>query len=226
MQSKGAAMKEKFPEKYAILLLGPPGVGKFEYTLDMAWDYLRKGDSVIYITTERSPEEVKERAKSMGLELERYEGKGLIFIDVYSWSVRKKYDAGLSIDNPSNLNEININIKKAVDRLPPSRRLIFDSLSPLFLHNPPEAVTKFFQVLTSRTKAEYGSILCTLQDGVHDPRVVNTLIYLVDGLLEMEYEEGEKLIRKLRIHHLRGMQIKQGWIKFDVTEKGFKLMDI
>lgn len=216
-------MKDKFPEKYSILLRGPPGVGKFEYCLDLAWQYLNAGESVIYITTERSPEEVKERARNIGFDMTDYEGKTLIFVDAYSWSVGKKYGAGYSIENPSNLNEININIKKAVDRLPQNRHLIFDSLSPLFLHNPPEAVTKFFQVLTSRTKAEYGTILCTLQDGVHNPRTVNTLIYLVDGLIEMEYEEGEKLMRKLRIHHLRGVQVDQGWIRFDITEKGIRI---
>lgn len=214
-------MKEKFPEKYAILLLGPPGVGKFEYCLDLIGYYLKLGESVIYITTERSPGEVKERANAIGLDLAPYEGKDLIFIDAYSWSVGARYEEGLSIDNPSNLNEININIKKAVARLPPPRRIIFDSLSPLFLHNPPEVVTKFFQVLTSRTKAEYGFVLCTLQDGVHDPRIVNTLIYLVDGFIQMEY--GDKLIRKLRVHHLRGIPVDPGWVKFEITEKGFKI---
>jgi KaiC/GvpD/RAD55 family RecA-like ATPase len=213
-------MKDKFPEKYAILLRGPPGVGKFEYCLDLAWYYLTRNESVVYITTERSPEEVKERAGSMRIDLNRYEGSSLLFVDAYSWSVGKKYEPGYTLDNPSNLNELNIKIKKAVDRLSPPRHLIFDSISPIFLHNSTEAVTKFFQVLVSRTKTEYGSILCTLQDGVHDPRAVNTLIYLVDGLIEMEYEEGKNLIRKLRIHHIRGVRVDQSWMRFDVTDEG------
>lgn len=216
-------MKDKFPEKYAILLLGPPGVGKFEYCLDLAWHYLTREESVVYITTERSPEEVKERAMSMRIDLGRHEGTSLIFVDAFSWSVGRKYDAGYTVENPSNLNELNIKIKKAVDILSPPRRLIFDSISPLFLHNPTEAVTKFFQVLVSRTKTDYGSILCTLQDGVHNPRAVNTLIYLVDGLIEMEYEEGQQLMRKLRIHHLRGVRVDQSWKRFDVTEEGITI---
>lgn len=216
-------MQEKFPEKYTILLLGPPGVGKFEYCLNLTKYYLEVGDSVIYITTERSPTEVKERAEAIDHSLEDYEGDRLIFVDAYSWSVGKKYEAGYSIENPSNLNELNINIRKAVEHLKTRRRLTFDSLSPLFLHNPSESVTKFFQVLTSRTKTEYGSLLCTLQDGVHNPRIVNTLIYLVDGLIEMKYQEGEKLKRKMRIHHLRGVQVDQKWMVFDITDKGFRL---
>jgi hypothetical protein len=78
-------------------------------------------------------------------------------------------------------------------------------------------------VLTSRTKAEYGFILNTMQDGVHDPQVVNTLKYLVDGYIQMDFEEGKKLIRKLRVHHLKGISVESGWVKFDVTEGGFKI---
>lgn len=217
-------MKVEFPEKYAVLLLGPPGVGKFEYCLDLIGRYLRLGESVIYITTERSPGEVKKRAKAIGLDLAPYEGKELIFIDAYSWSVGMGYEEGLCIDNPSNLNEININIKKAVNCLPPRRRIFFDSISPLFLHNPPEAVTKFFQKLTSRTKTEYGFILCTLQDSVHDPQIVNTLIYLVDGFIEMEFG-GAGLIRRFRIRHLRGIPVDPRWFRFEITEEGFKIGD-
>lgn len=218
-------MKVEFPEKYTVMLLGPPGVGKFEYCMDLISTYLKHGESVIYITTENSPNEIKDRAKTIDFDISSYESKGLIFIDAYSWSMGMKYEKGYSIDNPSNLNEISINIKKAIDQLPVPRRIIFDSLSPLFLHNSPEAMTKFFQKLTSRTKTEYGFILSTLQDGVHDPQIVNTFIYLVDGFLQMEYVAGDTLIRKFRVHHLRGMSIEPGWIKFEITEKGFKMGD-
>lgn len=216
-------MKDKFPSNYAVLLSGPPGVGKFEYCLDLSKYYLTRGEKIVYITTERSPWEVKERGKSVGFDFSGYEGKSLLFIDGYSWSVGRKYDKGLSIDNPSNLNEMNVYIKKAVDTLSPPVRLIFDSVSPLFLHNPPGAVTKFFQVLTSRVKAEYGFILITMQEGVHDPQIVNTLKYLADGFIQMDFEEGKELIRKLRVHYLKGVPSNSGWIRFDLTEKGFKI---
>lgn len=218
-------MKEKLPKNYTVLVAGPPGVGKFEYCLDMIGYYLEKGEKIIYLTTEQSPIDIKSRAKNTGLNLEEYEGKNLIFIDCFSWSVSEKYEGGFAIDNPANLNEISINLDKAVKKLGKPVRIYFDSISPLFLHNPQSAMTKFFQVLSSRIKSDYGFILYTLQDGVHEPLLVNTLVYLVDGFIQMEFrEEGEQLERKMRIHHLRGIPSDQNWVRFEI-KNGFKLSE-
>ncbi|MFH1773655.1 MAG: RAD55 family ATPase [Methanobacteriota archaeon] len=216
-------MKERFPKSYTILLAGPPGVGKFEYCLDMIGYYLEKGEKIIYITTEQSPNDIKARAKKIGLNLEEYEDKKLIFIDCFSWSVGEKY-GGFFVENPANLNEISINLDRAVKKLGKPVRIFFYSVSPLFLHNPQTAMTKFFQVLSSRVKSDYGFVLYVLQDGVHDPQLVNTLVYLVDGFIQMEFKEDEKLERKLRIHHLKGIPSDPNWVPFEV-KNGFKLLN-
>jgi KaiC/GvpD/RAD55 family RecA-like ATPase len=204
-------------------LYGPPGVGKFEYCLYLIKSYLEKGESVVLITTERSPGEIKDRAKNYGLDLAQHENKSLVIIDCFSWSVGSKYEKGLNIDNPANLNEININIEKAIGMLERPVRIILDSLSPLFLHNSPGMMTKFFQVLTSKVKTEYGFILHTLQEGVHDPQIVNTLIYLVDGFLQMKFEEEDHLVRKFRVHHLKGIPSDPVWVTFRIGKKGFEV---
>ena len=215
-------MKEKFPKNYTVLVSGPPGIGKFEYCLDLMSYYLKNSENVIYLATEQSPHEVKVRAKKIGLNLEEYENKSLIFIDCFSWSVGEK-PGGFFIENPANLNEISISLDRAVEKLGKPVRFFFDSISPLFLHNPQSAMTKFFQVLSSRVKSEYGFVLYTLQDGVHEPQLVNTLVYLVDGFIQMEFKENKRLIRRLRIHHLRGIPSDPGWVRFEI-KNGFKLL--
>lgn len=214
----------EFPTNYTVILYGPPGVGKFEYCLDMVRFWLEKGENIIFITTERSPEEIKKRADEYGIGIKDREGEQFLFVDSYSWSVGKKYDKGLTIENPANINEISIVIDRAVQSLKKPLRMVFDSLSPLFLYNSPDAMTKFFQVLNSKVKEDYGFILYTLQEGVHDPRVVNTLIYLVDGYLQMKFEEEEMLERKFRIHHLKGMVADPTWRTFKIGEKGFEFV--
>ncbi len=215
-------MKESFPEHYSVLLYGPPGVGKFEYCLDLANYYLEKGEKVVYMTTERSPQEILTRAASLGMDLAKYEESSFVFVDAFSWSVGEEYDKGFSISNPANLNQVIFSIEKAVTKLGAPVKIIFDSLSPLFLHNPAEALTKAFQLLASRAKTEYGFLLATLQDGVHDPQMVNTMIYLVDGYLEMKFEEEDSLERKLRVHHLKGLESDPSWLTFEITKEGFR----
>lgn len=214
-------MKEKFPKNYSILLSGPPGVGKFEYCLHLTKYYLGIGENVIFITTERSPFEIKTRAKDSGLDLDKYEGRNFMFVDCFSWSVETKYDKGLVLDEPTNLSELILFVEKAGDKLGKQVRIIFDSLSPLFLRNSTEKIMDFFQVMNSRIKSDYGFILYTIQDGVHNPMIMNTLIYLVDGYLQMEFQDGELLERKLRVHHLKGLSYDTDWVKFKIVDGKF-----
>lgn len=216
-------MKELFPPNYTVLLYGPPGVGKFEYCLDLICYYLKKGEKVVYVTTEDSPDVIKKRALSYGYDLEKYENKTLIFIDCYSWSVGAQYEKGLNISSAANISEINVSLEKAVNTLKKPVRIFFQSLSSLFLHNSPNIMTKFFQGLNTRAKMDYGFILCTLQEGVHDPQVVNTFVYITDGFLEMKFFDEHGLKRQMRAHHLKGIDYTTEWIEFELTKKGFVL---
>ena len=213
-----------FPEKYSAILTGPPGVGKHIYFLDLMKKYLENGESVTYITTERSPREIKEIAKKAGLDLDQYEGSKFIFIDLYSHSTGERYDNGFTIDNPANLNLITVNLTKAADIVGKPMRLFFDSLSTLFLHAPEPEIKKFFGVLSSRVKTDYGSITYTLQDEMHDDQTVVGLKAMVDGVLEMRFEEGPPMKNLFRIHHAKGLKTTPTWHEFEVEEGVFKII--
>jgi KaiC/GvpD/RAD55 family RecA-like ATPase len=215
----------EFPDKYTALLIGPPGIGKYEYCLDLVKASLEKGEKVVYVTTEKAPEEVKARARALGFELDKHEGESFIFIDIYSYSSGTKYEKGLHVDNPANLNLISINMTKAVEKLGKPVRIFFDSLSTLFLHASENEIKKFVGTLCSRAKTDYGFILYTLQDEMHNEQTVITLKHLVDAVLEMKFEEGPPLKRKFRIHHAKGMTTAPIWHTFDVTDTGFEFIE-
>lgn len=217
-------MKE-FPENYTAVLTGPPGVGKHTYFIDLVKFYLEKGESITYITTERSPREIKEIAKKAGLDLDQYEGGKFIFIDLYSHSTGERYDNGFSIDNPANLNLITVNLTKAADIVGKPMRIFFDSLSTLFLHAPEQEIKKFFGVLSSRVKTDYGFIIYTLQDEMHDEQTVIALKHMVDGVLEMRFDEGPPLKNLFRVHHAKGLKTTPTWFEVEVGEEGFKILE-
>ncbi|MBU1111549.1 MAG: ATPase domain-containing protein [archaeon] len=62
----------------AVLLTGAPGTGKTIFTLQYLIEGAKKGQPGLMITPELSAEEIRMHAKSLGLDLEKYEKKGLI----------------------------------------------------------------------------------------------------------------------------------------------------
>ncbi|MEE9341363.1 MAG: hypothetical protein V3V21_06860, partial [Thermoplasmata archaeon] len=125
----------------------------------------------------------------------------------------------LRIDSLSNIESIGLSISKAAVRLGEPVRIIFYTLSTLFLYNSPQAMAKFFQIVSSRVKNEYGSILYVLQEGVHDDRTVCLLESLVDGVIQMRYDEN--LGREWRVHHYRGRASDPRWTRFDANKYAF-----
>ncbi|RMF91221.1 MAG: hypothetical protein D6733_01715 [Methanobacteriota archaeon] len=222
-------MKELFPERYSVLLIGPPGVGKHEFCVDMAHYFLEKGEKVVFLTTERSPEDVENRSKTMGRDLSSL-SEGLYYVDCYSWCLGRAPRAEgaskrnvLRITSPENLNEIIVKIEKVINVAGGRVRLILHSLSPLFLHNDDREVIKFMQLLVTRIREEGSFILAAIQEGVHSPSIVNTLTYLMDGVVQMRFYEDERLERQIRAHHLKDISVDSGWKTFTVDEKGFNI---
>lgn len=223
-------MKELFPERYSLLLTGPPGVGKQLFCIDMANHYLEKGEKVIFLTSESSPEEIQKRAQDLGYALPEHK-ENLYYVDCYSWSLRqgtqsKEADQKVvKISSPESLNEIIVKIERIMGIFGSRIRLIIHSLSPFFLHNEDKEVIKFVQLLETRIKEEGSFIITALQEGVHSPSTVNTLKYLMDGTIEMRFYEGENLERQIRAHHLKDLPGNPAWKEFTFEKKeGFKFL--
>lgn len=65
-------------ENSTVLLTGAPGTGKSIFALQFIVEGAKKGEPGIFITTDETLESTRSYAESIGLELEKYEKKGLI----------------------------------------------------------------------------------------------------------------------------------------------------
>ncbi|MFX1341050.1 MAG: hypothetical protein ACFFAL_00005, partial [Promethearchaeota archaeon] len=58
--------------------------------------------------------------------------------------------------------------------------------------------------------------LYLLETGVHTEEVVNTLRFSVDGVIEVQDEEEKnQLVHKIRLAHLRGIQVDTRWLVYN-----------
>jgi KaiC/GvpD/RAD55 family RecA-like ATPase len=220
-------MDEVFPKKYIVLLLGPPGVGKSEYCLDLMKGYLKNGEKVVYVTTEKSPSEIRKRMRELGEDLGAYEGESFLFIDVFTRDSGPKDEKVLYVDNPANLNMTSVKLSEAANALGKPVRIIFDSLSTFFLHASESEIRKFFESINTKIKMDYGFALYTLEDEMHDDKAVTALKAMVDAVLEMKLEEAPSLKRKFRVAFAKkGVSYSQEWVEFQITKKGFNLAPV
>jgi KaiC/GvpD/RAD55 family RecA-like ATPase len=152
--------------------------------------------------------------------LSEFEGTRFSFIDCYSTSAQSTLeDSGghkvWAVSSYSNLEALGMAISRASVSLGLPVRILFYSVSTLFLHNSPAAIAKFFQMVTNRVKTELGFVAYAVQEGVHDAQTLNLLRSLVDGVLEMRFTES--MDRQVRTHHLRGMAASPTWETFRIA---------
>ena len=217
---------ERFPNISGLLLKGPSGVGKLEWCLELMKDRLENQDRVVIVCVDYSPEKMRQRAAKFDLNLKDYEGKTLMFIDCLSASLGglsevPVSDSTLHVTTLSNIEQIGMNIAKAANTLGEPVSLFFYSLSPLFLHNTPPVLLKFFQIISSQVREKSGFGVFVLHDGVQDDRTTDTLAMMVDGVVEMRF--NQKLQREIRIHHIKGVSTKPNWSQFDI---GGEMVDV
>lgn len=205
-----------FPQHYAVLVVGGPGAGLFEFCGYLASFYLDRGDGVVFVETNTPPETVRRQIRGFGIEPLDLEGDRLIFVDCSSAAAQKPRPdpRALTLERLSNLDDLLRRINEGIEWVGTPLYVIFDSLTALHLHSHDTDVARFYQELSTGVRA-HGALTCTLQEGVHDDRQVNLLSSIADGLMEMRMDST--LQRLVRIRHMRGMSVTPNWVPFDLA---------
>ncbi|MCG7844401.1 MAG: hypothetical protein MIO90_03105 [Methanomassiliicoccales archaeon] len=210
--------KTNFPQMSSVLILGSPGVGLLEFQMSLVKEYLEKNEPVVFVTMDLLPRDLLTVMEHFGIPLERL-GNGLYIIDYHSSLMgdseeRDSYDRS-KVRRIHDLEGIMFNVANIYSETKKPLRVFFHTLSTLFLYNQPNVVLKFFQLSTSRIRSEFGTAIVSVFDGVHEDKVVNHLMALSDGVIELQFDH--ELNRMMRVRHMRGMSVPCRWIPFEIT---------
>lgn len=91
-------LKGGLNEKSAVLLTGGPGTGKSIFCLQFIYEGAKKGEAGVYITSEEDEESLRKYAKSIGMDIEKYEKQGLIHLVKQSISNKKLVSIATPLD--------------------------------------------------------------------------------------------------------------------------------
>ncbi len=196
------------PEASVTLLYGPPGSGKSTFTLNLISNALDKKKKVIFINTYEPASAVRKKMKLYNFTV----NDNLIFINAYPFlKCEEKY----FITNLSNLNELNLQIKKAVEDTKFKKGLfVIDSVSDFLLYNDEKEVYKFLQITRGKIIALDSVGLFVLEEGMHKENQFSTINYLTDATIRMEISKAKRYLKIERMHNTKH---PLEWIEFNIA---------
>jgi KaiC/GvpD/RAD55 family RecA-like ATPase len=205
-------MADGYPDRSAILVLGPPGIGKEALGYWFTRTGLVQGDFCLYVTR-LSVREVLQDVKGFGIDMQQ---------KVPLWLAS---DGGQIRYDVNDLASLSYNIKDILKKNSNRRiRVVIDVLSSLLMLNQPETVYKFLTQLLDDVKQYDAIFLATLEEGMHKQEVLAAMQQLFDGVVELRiYEEGLKVLPLLRMRKMRGIPPQPGYFNFSLTRGGMEI---
>ena len=206
-------MADGYPDKSAVLVVGPPGIGKEALGYWFTNTGLIQGDFCLY-ATRLSVREVLHDIKGFGIDTQQK-----VPLWLASDGGQIKYDV-------NDLASLSFNIKEILKKNAGRRiRIVIDMLSSLLMLNPPESIYKFLTQLLSEVKQYDVVLLATLEEGMHKPEVLAAMQQLFDGVVELRlYEEGLRVLPLLRIRKMRGVPPQPGYFNFSFNRSGMEVI--
>jgi len=201
-----------YPQKSAILVVGPPGIGKEAIGYWFTQVGLVQGDFCLYVSR-LSVGEVLEDVRGFGIDMRQ---------KVPFWLA--SYGGQLRLD----VNDLDMFLSSVREILRQNAtrriRIVADILSTLLMLNQPETVYKFLTQLLEEIKRYDAVLVATLEEGMHKPEVIAAMQQLFDGVVEMRlYEEGLRVVPLLRVRKMRGVPPQPGYFNFSLTRTGMEL---
>jgi KaiC/GvpD/RAD55 family RecA-like ATPase len=210
-------MRASFPDQSCVLMVGSPGIGLLEFNVSLVKSYLDMDDVVIFVALDNSPEDIMKCMDSFGLETKDQLGKNLFFLDYHSSLLGASEERPVHVGGVRTINDLEgimFNIGSIFNETKKRTRIFIYSLSTLFLYNQSNVVLKFFQISNSKIRANYGTSIISVHEGVHDEKTVNHLMAISDGVVELRFDED--LNKMMRIRNMRGCSTTPQWIPFEI----------
>jgi class 3 adenylate cyclase/archaellum biogenesis ATPase FlaH len=187
------------PESTVTMVYGPPKAGKSIFAYHFLAESVRLNEACIIVTTDYGPEDLARAMSGFNWSIQDALKQGGIQVILMIPATSSAAGNGASLrivsladpaDLMSNLNEILRPIVEHNVRF----RAIWDSLTPLFIYNPPMLVAKILREYSSRVKkAGSVGVLVTLVQGSIDPQSENILKASVDNLVNL-HPEGKLVV--------------------------------
>jgi len=174
------------PRGFSVALLGVPGTYKSLFSRIFASEGLVRGEPVIYVTYDRSPDMIREAIRD--ILAARGESPSLVeklhLVDCWSWRVRRASEEGESVSNPVDFQNVYRKLRE-ISSSERNGRLVLDSLTGVISVSHGETqreISEVFKVLKAMLRQNGYTQLYILYSNVYK-RMLGPLLYCMDGII-------------------------------------------
>lgn len=210
-----------------LLLTGSSGAGKSIYCRQFILDGISQNEHCIYLSSSLTIDQYKDLLSDLG---EKVIQKYSTFINPYIIDIEENKKLSFALSEVTNaLNNVGVAKKQQIVNRPSftdtkplkSARLVCDSLTHLLAIFGEKAIETFITKLYFVLKSYNVSAIFTLTTPSSSEYETNRIGSIFDGILEMKLEDnGDVLVRRMRMLSIKGMHHDPMWIKFDISHEG------
>jgi KaiC/GvpD/RAD55 family RecA-like ATPase len=210
------------------ILSGASGSGKTIFAAQYAYEAVKSGGKVFWITTEELPSTLRNSMSRFGWKIDHYEVEEKFrIVDAVSaprLGLSENMGRGvLSLDPTGMLIVITEQLRR-VDSENEKALLVVDSISRLLLSCDTKSVIDFVSCLSSRLENYRAVGIATLAEGAHDEKTLNSVIFSSVGTFRFRANEtGKERTRQFRIETMRGRKHDGSWKNYDISDGGLEI---
>jgi len=231
------ALPEGVLRSSTVAIIGSAGTGKSVIVANIAYNFLRRGEEVVYVTLDDSPEALIEMLKSFNWEVDEFLSKGLLtIIDGFSFrlgGLRRRVEGVVKEVDLSDLSRVLYVMNEVLEERGVSGRglVVVDSINELMFRFELTQILEFVRsvraVISKGRKVLTLVTLHTTTDSLRE--LAAHLEYLIDGVVDTRIEPSLQEIgiplKQLMVRKMRGVPTNPLWIPYVITPEGIRAVD-
>ncbi len=212
-----------------VSLYGPPHCGKRVLINSFVGEGLEKGVPAIWVSTDKTVDDIREEMKFVLPTYLEYEKRGLVYyVDGYSMSMGEDVDPEnppentIYIDGQSNIDAITDAVEKFAGEIMEKHRyyrLAFVSISTIIAYLDTSTTFRALQPFAGRRKKDRAVAMYTLEKGMHSQQDISMLGHMMDGEIEFKFQQ---LNTFLKVGGLGDVQTRD-WVRYTSSKSGITM---
>ena len=198
IESLDAVTSGGIPERTVTIVYGPPKVGKSVFAFHFLAESVRLNEACVVVTTDYGAEDLVRAMSGFNWSIqEALKQGGVQVISMTPVTSSRSKNGPLKIVSLANPTDLMLSLNEVLSSFARDNvrfRAIWDSLTPLFIYNPPMLVAKILREYSSKMKkAGAVGVLVTLVQGSIDPQSENIIKASVDNLVNL-HPQGKLVV--------------------------------